>query len=137
MKMSRLHHLPRRDGRSRSTACRRRVPSTMPSRSGWSLAIAIFGVLLGRTFEARVRSRIDGLALPSPARHGIDRELRKIAGADLTQVPVVTRGQQGEVREVIDHGFVFAFRLVMIGAGVAGGCRGRVENATRTDPANR
>src|SRR6185295_12794106 len=48
------------------------------SRVAGLMAIAIFGVLLGRTFDARVRSRIDGLDLPSAGRPGIDRELRKI-----------------------------------------------------------
>src|SRR6267142_690058 len=38
------------------------------SRVAGLLAIAIFGVLLGRTFEARVRPRLDSLALSSNAR---------------------------------------------------------------------
>src|SRR6202011_1517304 len=42
------------------------------------LAIAVFGVVLARTFDARVRTRLDQLALPSPARAAIDRELPKM-----------------------------------------------------------
>src|ERR1700719_4326793 len=49
-------------------------------------AIAVFGVVLARTFDARVRTRLDPLALSSPAREEIDRELPKIAGADVGQV---------------------------------------------------
>jgi len=107
------------------------------SRVAGLMAIAIFGVLLGRTFDARVRSRIDGLDLPSAGRPGIDRELRKIAGADLTHVPALTRGQQGAGREIIDDGFVFAFRLVMIGAAGLAVAAAGVGNAIRTDQAKR
>ncbi len=53
------------------------------------LAIALFGVVLTRTFDARVRPRLDRLALSSPAREEIDRELPKMAGADLAQVPSI------------------------------------------------
>ena len=56
------------------------------------LAIAVFGVALARTFDARVRPRLDRLGLSSGAREGIDRELRKVAGADLTQVSRFRRG---------------------------------------------
>jgi len=101
------------------------------------LAIAIFGVLLGRTFDARVRSRIDRLALSAPAREGTDRELHKIAGADLTQVPALTGVEQREIREVIDQGFVFAFRFVMIGAAGLAVAAAGVGNAIRADPPNR
>jgi len=107
------------------------------SRVAGLLAIAIFGVLLDRTFDARVRSRIDGLVLPSSARQGIDRELPKIAGADLTQVPALTRAEQDEVREIIDEGFVFAFRLVMIGAAGLAAAAAGVGNAIRQDYARR
>ena len=99
--------------------------------------IAIFGVLLGRTFETRVRSRVDRLALSSPAREGTDRELRKIAGADLTQVPALTRAEQREVRAIIDEGFVFAFRLVMIAAAGLAIAAAGVGNAIRQDHPNR
>src|SRR5438067_2816812 len=107
------------------------------SRVAGLLAIAIFGVLLGRTFETRVRSRVDRLALSSPAREGTDRELRKIAGADLTQVPALTRAEQREVRAIIDEGFVFAFRLVMIAAAGLAVAAAGVGNAIRPDHANR
>ena len=86
------------------------------SRVAGLLAIAIFGVLIGRTFDARVRPPIDRLALSAPAREGTDRELHKIAGADLTQVPALTGVEQRKIREIIDQGFVFAFRLVMMAA---------------------
>jgi hypothetical protein len=80
------------------------------------LAIAVFGVALAQVFDARVRPRLDRLDLPSGARAGIDRELRKVAGADLTQVSEIPPREQRAARTIIDEGFVFSFRWVMIGA---------------------
>jgi EmrB/QacA subfamily drug resistance transporter len=90
------------------------------SRVAGLLAIAIFGILVGRAFDARVRPRLDRLALSSTSREAVDRELRKIAGADMTRVSSITPSQQRVIRIIVDDGFVFAFRLVMIGvAGMA------------------
>src|SRR5258708_9862922 len=80
------------------------------------LAIAVFGVLLARTFDARVRPPLNRLALGSPAREEIDRELRKVAGADVAHVSSLDPSQQPVVRAIIADGFVFAFRLVLISA---------------------
>jgi EmrB/QacA subfamily drug resistance transporter len=79
------------------------------------LAIAVFGVVLARTFDARVRTRLDRLALPSPASAAIDRELPKMAGAELDAASINPH-QRAAVRGAIDDAFVSAFRLVMIGA---------------------
>jgi EmrB/QacA subfamily drug resistance transporter len=79
------------------------------------LAIAVFGVVLARTFEARVRTRLDRLAVPSPARAAVDRELPKMAGAELGAASIEPR-QRAAIRTVIDDAFVAAFRLVMIAA---------------------
>lgn len=86
------------------------------SRVAGLLAIAIFGVLLARAFDARVRPRLDGLALSSTAKQEVDRELRKIAGADITRLSSITTSEQRVIRAAVDEGFVHAFRLVMIGA---------------------
>jgi EmrB/QacA subfamily drug resistance transporter len=80
------------------------------------LAIALFGVVLTRTFEARVRPALDRLALSSPIREEIERELPRMAGADLAQVSSIPPAEKRAVRAIIDEGFAFAFRLVMIGA---------------------
>jgi EmrB/QacA subfamily drug resistance transporter len=80
------------------------------------LAIAVFGVVLARAFDARLRPRLDRLALTPPARMAVDRELRKMAGAELEDVPWTEPAQRVAVREAIDQAFVSAFRLVMIGA---------------------
>ena len=71
------------------------------------LAIAVFDVVVARTFEARVRPSLDHLGLSESARRDVNRELPKMAGADVAE-----KG----VRAIIDEGFVFAFRLVTIAA---------------------
>jgi EmrB/QacA subfamily drug resistance transporter len=83
------------------------------SRVAGLLAIAVFGVMLARTFDARVRPPLDRLALSSAAKDALQRELPKIAGADVEQVPSIPSQERPAVRTAIDHAFVFAFRLVM------------------------
>jgi len=80
------------------------------------LAIAVFGVVLARTFDAEVRPRVEHLALAPSAAIDIDRELTKMAGADVSRVSSIPPPERTIVRTIIDQGFVFAFRLVMIGA---------------------
>jgi EmrB/QacA subfamily drug resistance transporter len=80
------------------------------------LAIAVFGVVLARTFDARVRPRLDRFALTPEARMEIDRELPRMAGADVNAAASIDRHQRAGVRRAIDEAFVSAFRLVMIGA---------------------
>jgi len=55
-----------------------------------------------------------------PPEKRVDRELRKIAGADVTQLSSIPSPERLVVRVIIDEGFVFAFRLVMtLAAGLA------------------
>jgi EmrB/QacA subfamily drug resistance transporter len=89
------------------------------------LAIAVFGVLLVNTFGARARPALDRLSLPSTERTAVDRELSKMAGADV----------DAAVRPVIDEAFVSAFRVVMITAAVlalAAAAVGSLEDRSRT-----
>jgi len=80
------------------------------------LAIAVFGVVLVHTFDARVRPRLARLALTPSERAAIDRELPKMAGAELSAVPSIESPKREAVREAVDEAFVSAFRLVMLGA---------------------
>jgi EmrB/QacA subfamily drug resistance transporter len=80
------------------------------------LAIAVFGVVLSRTFDARVGPRLDQFALSPSARMEIERELPRMAGADVNAAASIDRHQRPGVRRAIDEAFVSAFRLVMIGA---------------------
>jgi uncharacterized protein YifN (PemK superfamily) len=84
------------------------------------LAVAVFGVVLTRTFDARVTASLDRLSLTASARTAIDRELPKMAGADVDRVPSIEPSRRAEVRQAIAEGFVSAFRLVLIlAAGLA------------------
>ena len=101
------------------------------------LAIALFGVVLTQTFDARVRPDLERLALPSPAKKEIERELPKMAGADLARLSSISPTESRIAREIIDEGFVFAFRLVMLsaaGLALAAAAGGR---AIRDDAAGR
>jgi EmrB/QacA subfamily drug resistance transporter len=80
------------------------------------LAIAVFGVVLARTFDVRVRSALDGLQLTASARAAIDRELPKMAGADVDTVPSIEPSKRAAAHEAITKAFVSAFRLVFAGA---------------------
>jgi hypothetical protein len=95
------------------------------------LAIAVFGVVLGLIFDARVRPRLDQLALTASARAAVDRQLPNIAGADLARTPLATAPQRRAVRSAIDEEFVFAFRLVMAGAAALAFAAALVGNAIR------
>ena len=99
------------------------------------LAIAVFGVVLARTFDARVRPRLDRAALSPSARAEIDRELPKMAGADLEPMSSIPSQERRSVRAIIDEAFVFAFRLVMICAAALAGAAGASGNFIRPERA--
>jgi hypothetical protein len=80
------------------------------------LAIAIFGVALAAAFDARVRPGLDRLSLSAAARQEVDGELRKIAGADVSNSASLAPSQRRDVRALVENGFVGAFRLVMLSA---------------------
>ena len=81
------------------------------------LTIAVFGLFLVRTFNNDVKPRLDHLALPLAVRAQIDKELPKMAGADLKFL-AVNNPEQAIVQKSIDEAFVSGFRLVMFGAAV-------------------
>jgi MFS transporter len=99
------------------------------------LAIAVFGVMLARAFDARVLPRLDGLGMSQPDRRDLDRELSRMAGADVTHLSIPPP-QQRAVRTVVDEGFVSAFRLVMLWAAglalAAAGCGGALRPPERS-----
>jgi EmrB/QacA subfamily drug resistance transporter len=89
------------------------------SRVAGLLAIAVFGVVMVRAFDARVRTSLDDLRLPTSSRTAIDRELPKMAGAEVNALPIEA-SQQAAVRAAIVEAFVWGFRVVLLGAaGVA------------------
>ena len=83
------------------------------SRVAGLLAIAAFGVALAQTFELRVAPRLDGVGLSPPERRDLDRELSRMAGADVTRLSIPPQEQRA-IRAIVDESFVSAFRLVML-----------------------
>ena len=80
------------------------------------IAIAVFGIALVRAFDSRVGPALDQLRLSAPARTAIDRELPKLAGAEIDAA--LEPAQRPGIQRAIDEAFVSAFRLVMIGSAV-------------------
>jgi EmrB/QacA subfamily drug resistance transporter len=87
------------------------------SRVAGLLAIAVFGVLLSRRFDAEVKPRLDHLGLSASVRAQIEKELPKMAGADIKSVAVGER-ERTFVQGSIDEAFVSGFRLVVLGAAI-------------------
>jgi hypothetical protein len=57
-----------------------------------------------------------------------------MAGADLSQIASLPAGERRTVGAIIDEGFVFAFRLVVIGAAALSLAAAGVGNQIRRDP---
>jgi hypothetical protein len=87
------------------------------SRVAGLLAIAVFGLLLSRRFDAEVQPRLDHLGLSASVRAQIEKELPKMAGADIKSVAVDDR-ERAVVQGSIDEAFVSGFRLVVLGAAI-------------------
>jgi EmrB/QacA subfamily drug resistance transporter len=81
------------------------------------LAIAVFGVLLANRFDREVRFRLDRIEVPSAVRVEIDKELPKMAGAELNNLPVEER-QRAAVQRSIDEAFVSGYQVVMLGSAI-------------------
>jgi EmrB/QacA subfamily drug resistance transporter len=81
------------------------------------LAIAVFGVLLSNRFDDEVRPRLDRVALSPVTRTQIEKELPKMAGAELKGV-TMNPGQRAAAQMAIDESFVSGFRLTVIGAAI-------------------
>jgi EmrB/QacA subfamily drug resistance transporter len=85
------------------------------SRVAGLLAIAVFGVFLARTFDARVRSPLDQLHLPAAGRAAVEKELPKMAGAELKSA-ALEPAQRAGVQSAIDDAFIAGFRVVVLGS---------------------
>jgi MFS family permease len=81
------------------------------------LAIAVFGVLLANRFDREVRFRLDRIEVPSAVRVEIDKELPKMAGAELNNLPVEER-QRAAVQRSVDEAFVSGYQVVMLGSAI-------------------
>jgi EmrB/QacA subfamily drug resistance transporter len=81
------------------------------------LAIAAFGVLMVHKFDAEIRPRLDHLALTATVRMEIEKELPKMAGAQLQHVATDPR-QRVAVQRSVDEAFVSGFRVVVLGSAI-------------------
>lgn len=78
------------------------------------LAIALFGMLLVWSFDRRINTALDRLQLPAADRASIDRELPKLAGAEISAA--IEPDRRAAARQAIDASFVSSFRLIMMSA---------------------
>ncbi len=92
--------------------------SNAVARVAGLLAIAIFGVVLARAFDARAKPALDAVGLTAPGRMMIDQELSKMAGADVEGLTSIDAPQRSAARRAIDVSFLSAFRLVVVGAAI-------------------
>jgi predicted MFS family arabinose efflux permease len=83
------------------------------SRVAGLLTIALFGILLARTFDARVHSQLERLQLSPGTTAQIDEQLPKMAGAELGAVQLGS-AQRVAVERAIDDAFVAGFRIVTL-----------------------
>jgi hypothetical protein len=91
------------------------------SRIAGLMAIAVLGILLVTSFSSRAGQSLDRIALSSGERGSVDRELPKLAGAEIENIPAAHRAP---VRQAIDESFVAAFRIVMLTAAAVAACAG-------------
>ncbi|HEX4684436.1 MAG TPA: MFS transporter [Gemmatimonadaceae bacterium] len=86
------------------------------SRVAGLLAIAIFGVVVAHVFAARIETRLGHIPLDASARPALDRELTKMAGANLAAVPDLAPASRDAVRTAIGQSFGAAYRVAIYGA---------------------
>ena len=78
------------------------------------IAIAVFGVMISATFNARATSRLDQLPLSIEARSDVAQQLPKLAGAEIATIQSLTPEQRTAVRAAVDSSFTSAFRVAML-----------------------
>jgi EmrB/QacA subfamily drug resistance transporter len=81
------------------------------------LAIAVFGVVLTRRFDAEIRPQLEASWITPAAKAQIQKELPKMAGAQLDSV-ALDPPQRSVVNAEIHEAFLSGYRLVTIEAAV-------------------
>jgi EmrB/QacA subfamily drug resistance transporter len=84
------------------------------ARIGGLVAIAVFGVILARSFGSRVEPRLDRMAISTTAKTAVRRELPKMAGMKLDSIPSLRPDERALVRWAVGGSFVSAYRVVML-----------------------
>ena len=76
------------------------------------LAIAVFGVVMVKAFDLRLKHELAHLRLPSDVLGEIHSRVTKLAGLELP--PNLDEKTASAIRSAIHHAFVFGFRLIML-----------------------
>ena len=76
------------------------------------MAIAVFGLMLARTFDTRVRRALDRLSLSRRLRRWWTGSCRE-AGRARDRWQLSPASQRRAARDAIDRAFVSAFRLIL------------------------
>lgn len=81
------------------------------SRVAGLLSVAVFGVVLAATFNARLTERMDAMRLPAEQRETVDAQRSRLAGAETGNA---------ETQRAVKEAFVGGYReVVLFGAGLA------------------
>jgi EmrB/QacA subfamily drug resistance transporter len=76
------------------------------------LAIAVFGIVMVRAFDFRLRHELANLGLSSEIVREIQSRVIKLAGLELpSNLDAITAAS---IRTAINHAFIFGFRLIML-----------------------
>ncbi|MGH7604316.1 MAG: MFS transporter [Gemmatimonadaceae bacterium] len=87
------------------------------SRVAGLLAIAVFGVVLTRSFEAKMRPTLQQSWITPQAKSQIEREMSKMAGAQIDNIPL-GQARRAVIQSAVNQSFISGFRLVVIEAAV-------------------
>jgi len=82
------------------------------------VAIAVFGVIVARTYNRQLTPRLERVGLSVGARAAVDRERPKMAGVDVNMIPSLPPERRADVRDAVDLSFDAAFRGALFGAGL-------------------
>jgi EmrB/QacA subfamily drug resistance transporter len=92
------------------------INNTLARVSGL-LAIAVFGVVLARHFEGRMRPTLEQSWVTPRARNQIEKQMSKMAGARVDSLSI-DPVRRSTIQRAINDSFVSGFRLVVIEAAV-------------------
>jgi EmrB/QacA subfamily drug resistance transporter len=84
------------------------------ARIGGLVAIAVFGVVLARSFESRVQPKLDHMTLSPTTRTALQNELPKMAGMKLDSIPELRPDARALVQWTVDRSFMSSYRVVML-----------------------
>jgi EmrB/QacA subfamily drug resistance transporter len=82
------------------------------SRTAGLLAVALFTLIVTYRFNADLDHRLASQPLPAEAKHALDRERVKLAGAQVPQD--LGEPQRSAIKRAINEAFVDSFRVVML-----------------------